>query len=121
MLLRNPRAFAFLLAAIGVGLVSYYGEQRWRLPQWSEGEILQSVELNLAIELQRRGPHLQPAPERLDELRRTLRAEIEAEIRRDRHALDRWIGLGLLLVVVGLGQWLTDWLRQRGRIDPPAP
>lgn len=117
MLLRNPRAFAFLLAAIGVGLVTYHGEQRWNLPQWSEGEILQSVELNLALELQRRGPLLQPAPERLDELRRTLRAEIEGEIRRDRQALERWIGLGLVLVVLGLGQWLGDWLRLRARTD----
>ena len=114
MLLRNPRAFAFLLAALGVGLAGYYGEQRWRLPQWNEGEILQSVELNLAIELQRRGPHLQPAPERLEELRRTLRAEVEAEIRRDRYQLDRWIGLGLVLIVLGLGHGARDWLR-RGR------
>lgn len=117
MLLRNPRAFAFLLIALGVGLLSWYGEQRWSLPAWSEGEILQSVELNLALELQRRGPHLQPAPARLDELRRTLRAEIEADIRRDRHELERWIGLGLVLIVLGLGQWLGDALRRRARPD----
>jgi len=117
MLFRNPRAFAFLLAAIGIGLVAYYGEQRWRLPPWSESEIAQSVELNLALELQRRGPHLQPEAGRLDALRRTLRAEVEAEIRRDRQAPERWIGFGLLLIVVGLGSWLKDALTRRTRPD----
>jgi hypothetical protein len=113
MLQRNSRAFAFLMAAIGVGLVAYYGEQRWRMPEWSEAEIAQSVELNLAVELQRRGPHLQPAGERLETLRRTLRAEVEAAIRRDRQALDRWIGCGGLLIVFGLSQWLVDALKRR--------
>lgn len=112
MLLRNPRAFAFLLTAIGVGLVAYYGEQLWRLPQWNETEIAQSVELNLAVELQRRGPHLQPTGERLEALRRTLRAEIEAEIRRDRLPLERWIGFGAMLIVFGLGQWLLVALKK---------
>ena len=116
MLLRNPRAFAFVLAAVGLGLVAFYGEQRWRLPAWSEAEIAQSVELNLALELQQRGPHLQPAGERLDALRRTLRAEIEAEIRRERAEPERWIGLGLLLIVLGAGQWIADVLRRRARL-----
>ena len=116
MLLRNPRAFAFVLAAIGIGLVGWYGEQRWNLEPWSEAEIEQSVELNLTLELQRRGPHLQPTNERLAELRRTLRAEIEAEIRRDREKLERWIAVGLLLVVVGAGHWLGDALRRRGAL-----
>ena len=117
MPLRKSRAFAFLMAAVGLGLVAYYGEQRWRLPQWSEAEIAQSVELNLAVELQRRGPHLQPAGERLEALRRTLRAEVEAEIRRDRQQLERWIGFGGLLVVFGLSQWLLDRLKPGTRPD----
>ncbi|MGH8482625.1 MAG: hypothetical protein ACRES8_09195 [Nevskiaceae bacterium] len=115
MLLRNPRAFAGVLVAIGIGLAAYYGEQRWRLPQWSPAEIEQSVELNLALELQRRGPHLQPAGERLEQLRRTLRAEIEAEIRRERAEPERWIGVGLLLMVLGAGQWFADAMRRRAR------
>ena len=113
MLPRKPRAFGLVLAAIGLGVVLWYGEQRARLPQWSEAEIEQSVELNLHLELQRRGPHLQPRDDRLDALRRALRAEVEAEIRRDRQQLDRWIGAGLLLLVFGAGQWLADALRHR--------
>jgi hypothetical protein len=115
MLLRNPRAFALLLVAAGAGLVAYYGEQRWRLPAWNETEIAQSVELNLALELRQRGPHLQPSGERLEALRRTLRAEVEAEIRRERAGPERWIGFGLLLVVVGAGQWVADAMRRRAR------
>ena len=110
MLFRNPRLLAFLLVAAGIGFAGYYGEQRWRLPAWSEAEIEQSVELNLAVELQRRGPHLQPAPERLEQLRRSLRAEVEAEIRHDREQLERWIGLGLVLTVLGLGLWAREAL-----------
>lgn len=110
---RNPRTFALVLAAIGLGIVLWYGEQRARLPQWTEAEIEQSVELNLQLELQRRGPHLQPQGERLDALRRTLRAEVEGEIRRERDGLDRWIGAGLLLVMFGAGQWLAGVLARR--------
>ena len=115
MLFRNPNLLAFLLVAIGFGLAAFYGEQLWRLPQWSEAEIEQSVALNLELEKQRRGPHLQPDGERLERLRAALRAEVEAEIRRDRQKLERWVGLGLVLVVFGFGQWL------RPRIDPPRP
>jgi hypothetical protein len=115
MLFRNPNLLAFLLAAVGFGLAAFYGEQLWRLPAWSEAEIAQSVELNLELEKQHRGPHLQPDGARLEQLRATLRAEVEAEIRRDRQELERWIGLGMVMMVLGLGQWL------RSRIDPPRP
>lgn len=113
MLFRNPNLFAFALAAAGLGLLAWYGEQLWRLPAWSEAEIEQSVELNLALELQRRGPHLRPEGERLDDLRRTLRQEVEAEIRHDRRQLERWVGFGALLTVFGLGQWATGALKRR--------
>ena len=116
MLLRNPRLLAFLFVVIGAGIAAWYGEQRWHLPAWSEAEIAQSVELNLAMELRQRGPHLQPSSERLEVLRAALRGEVEAEIRREREQLERWIGLGLVLVVLGLGMWAREML---GR--PPAP
>jgi hypothetical protein len=104
MLFRNPRALAFLLLSAGIGLVGWYGQQWYVLPEWSEGEIEQSVELNLQIDLARRGPHLQPTGERLEALRQAVRAEVEAEIRREREDLERWIGLGFVLLVLGVGQ-----------------
>jgi hypothetical protein len=117
VLLRNPRLLAFLLAAIGLGVAAWHGEQWWRLPAWSETEIAQSVELNLAMELRRRGPHLQPSPERVEALRVALRGEVEAEIRREREQLERWIGFGLVLVVLGLGMGAREAL---GRPPPQS-
>ena len=105
MLFRNPRAFAFTLIAAGLGLLAYYGEQWYRLPEWSEAEIEQSVALNLAIDLQRMGPHLRPEGEKLQRLREMVRAEVESEIQRERENLERWLGLGLVLSVLGLGQF----------------
>jgi hypothetical protein len=115
MLFRNPRAFAFLLIAIGIGLLGYYGEQLWRLPTWSEAEIAQSVELNLALDLRHRGPHLQPTPEKLAELRATVRAEVEADIRRERETLERWLGLGAILCMLGTGHFVKQLLAERAR------
>jgi hypothetical protein len=117
MLFRNPHLFAFALAAIGLGLIAWYGEQLSRLPAWSEAEIEQSVELNLALDLQRRGPHLRPEGERLDALRQALRQEVEAEIRHDRRKLERWVGFGALLLVFGLGQWATSALKRRAPLN----
>ena len=116
MLLRNPRFLAFILIAIGVGLLTHYGTQWSRLPAWSEAEIEQSVELNLALELQHRGPHLRPDGERLDELRRTLRAEVEAEIRRERQDLERWMGVGAILCMLGVVSWFKQALAARLRL-----
>ena len=104
MLFRNPRAFAFVLIAIGTGLLAWYGPQWQRLPEWSDAEIEQSVELNLQLDLQRMGPHLTPSDEKLERLRDVIRAEVLGEIRREREELERWLGLGLLLGVLGLGQ-----------------
>lgn len=117
MLLRNPRFLAFLLIAAGAGLLAHFGAQWSQLPVWSEAEIAQSVELNLALELQHRGPHLRPAGERLDALRATLRAEVEAEIRREREDLERWMGLGAILSVLGIVTWFKQALAARLRVN----
>lgn len=107
MLFRNPQLFAFVLIAAGLGLLSWYGEQWYRLPVWTEAETEQSVELNLAIELARMGPHLRPQGEKLELLRGMIRDDVRSEIQRERSELERWLGAGLLLLVFGLGQWLA--------------
>ena len=113
MLLRNPRAFSVLLIAAGIGLMAWYGEARWRYPVWSEAQIEEEAQLRLAVELHRRGPHLRPDGERLDMLHRTVRAEVEAEIRRGRQPLERWIGVGALLCVLGGSHLLKQLLTAR--------
>lgn len=104
MIARNPRALAFFLLAAGGGLLLWYGESWHKLPTWSEGEIEQSVELNFALEQQRRGPALPLDGAKADRMREVLRAEIHGEIAAERRELERWMGLGAVLVVLGLGQ-----------------
>lgn len=104
MLARNPRGLAFFLLAGGIGLVGWYGEQWYRLPTWSEAEIEQSVDLNLQLDRQRRGDLLPLEGEKLERMRAMIRAEVLAEIKRDRQEPERWMGLGAVLIVLGLGQ-----------------
>lgn len=113
MLFRNPQALPFLLVGIGLGLLGYYGEDWYRLPAWTEQDIEESVELNLAIDLQRMGPHLRPEGEKLERLREMVRAEVKGEIAGERRRLERWMGLGLILTVLGAGQLVRLALRPR--------
>lgn len=106
MLARRIQAFGALLLVSGVGLTAWYGDQWYRLPVWTETEIEQSVEINLAIDLQRMGPALRPEGEKLDRLRQLVRAEVEAEIRHEREQVERWLGLGLICLVFGASQML---------------
>lgn len=92
-----------LLLAVGVGLCAYYGQAWWTLPSYSEADIAASTELNLQLDLQRRGSHLQPDTAGLERLRAQVREEVEAEIRIERERIERRFGLGLIALVVGLG------------------
>jgi hypothetical protein len=107
MLFRNPRALAIVMMALGIGLTAWYGQEWYELPEWNEAEIAQSVELNLAADVARMGPHLKPEGEKLERLRQMVREEIEGEIRRERELLEKWMGVGLILFVLGFGQWLA--------------
>lgn len=97
-----------LMLALGLGLVSYYGIEWYELPEYSEAEIEASTELNLQLDLQRRGPHLQPDAARLEALRKTVRAEVETEIRKERETVQLRFGVGLIALVVGLGHLLSS-------------
>jgi len=102
--------FAFLLAAAGLGLCGYAGLQWRALPDYSEQDLQASTELNLAFDLARRGDR-DPLPvDRLDELRKQERAEIEQAIRADRSRVERYFAAGLALVVVALGQFVAGRL-----------
>lgn len=115
MIAQRIRLFAYVLLISGVALLTWFGEQWYRLPVWTEGEIEQSVELNLAMDLQRLGPNLRPEGEKLARLRQMVRAEVEAEIRKDREQVERWLGLGLICLVFGASQLILQRGLQRGR------
>lgn len=110
----RPRFGVFhLLFVAGLALASYYGWAWMELPAYTEADIEESVQLNLAIELAQRGPHLQPTPERMERLSARIREEIEGRIAQERETVQRRFGIGLLLVVVGLSRLMADALSGR--------
>ena len=98
-----------MMFAIGLGLVFYYGDL-WRgLPDYSPAEIEQSAELNLMLDLHRQGPakvaELDQAA--VQSLRQRMLDEVQAEILRERRDIQRGIGTGAVLLMLGLVQmWL---------------
>ena len=121
MLFRDPRVLAFVLIAIGGGLLIGYGQQWYELPRWDEARIEETVDVKLEAELQQRGPLLQPSGARLERLRQTLRTELDAQIRRERRDLERWMGAGLILTMLGLGAALRNRLRPSQDVDRSRP
>lgn len=98
-----------MMFAIGLGLVFYYGDL-WRgLPAYSPAEVEQSAELNLMLDLHRQGPAkivgLDQAE--IQALRQKMLDEVQAEILRERRDIQRGVGTGVVLLVLGLVQmWL---------------
>ena len=106
------QALPIIAAAIGLGLCAYYGEHWYRLPQYSEEDLRGSVELNLALDLERRGPEHQPSPEEQERLRQQIRSEIDADIARERKDVHQGFATAMLMLLFG-GGYLAWRLRQR--------
>lgn len=98
-----PGAVGGLIAAIGFGIAAWYGYEWYRVPRWSEQEIVGSVELNLALDLSRLPPDSVP-PVTQDRMRAQIRREVEAQIAREVEAPRQWTIAGLLMGVLGLVQ-----------------
>ena len=101
-----------MAAALGLGLSAYYGEQWYRLPQYSEEDLSASVELNLAMDLERRPADQQPSPEEGERLRQQIRVEIDADISRERKAVHQGLATAALMLLFG-GVYLLMWWRGR--------
>lgn len=104
-------AFPAALFLAGLGLTMYYGHALWKLPAYSESDLEQSVELNLAMDLRRAPPSTALAPAELDRRRALLREEIRTEIRRERKEAMQALAGGLGALVLALGQFV--WLRRQ--------
>jgi len=98
-----PGAVGGLIAAIGFGIAAWYGYEWYRVPSWSEQEIVGSVELNLAMDLGRLPPDSVP-PDTQDRMRAQIRREVEAQIALEAQAPRQWTIAGLLMGVLGLVQ-----------------
>lgn len=107
----RPRINLFhAIAVAGLSLSGYYGHLWLNLPSYSEADISESVQLNLAMDLARRGPHLQPDAAGLERLQTQVRAEIEGELQRQRDTVQRRFGIGLLLLVVAASRMVSQRL-----------
>lgn len=91
-----------ILLALGIGLCGYYGTEWYEMPRYSQADIDASVELNLQLDLQRRGALLQPDEAGMDRLRTMIREEVEADINRDLKRVQTRFGVGLIALVVGI-------------------
>lgn len=104
--LQKPRLATLpaLMFAAGLGMVFWYGYAWWTLPAYSPAEIEQSVELNLALDLQRREAAFSADPAKISQLRAQLHEEVIAAIAKDKTEPRRYIGIGLVLTLMGLAQ-----------------
>ena len=96
----------FLLAAGGIGLCGYGGLQWHELPHYSEDDLKASTELNLQLDLVRRGEHTPSVVEELENLRAQERVEIEESIRTDRERILYMLAAGAALLALSASQFL---------------
>ncbi len=111
----RPRlhALPMIATALGLGLGAYYGERWYHLPQYTEQDLQASVELNLVMDQERRGPQLQPAPAERERLRQQIRQEIDADIARERREVQQGFAGAMLMLLFG-GGYLGLALKKRG-------
>lgn len=108
-------AVGALIAAIGLGIALWFGWDWYQLPRWSEAEITQSVELNLAMDLARMPAESVPYDEQA-RMRTILRSEIEAAVDAESELLRGYTLAGLLMAGFGLIQMgIRNWLSRKPR------
>jgi hypothetical protein len=100
------RALPLLMFAGGLAAAMYYGHHWYRLPVYTEGDIAESVALNLAMDLQRRDAAFRADPTAIDGLRQQIDGEVRAAITSEREETMSYTGTGLILMAIGLAQML---------------
>jgi hypothetical protein len=118
------RPFAILPAmmfAIGLGLAMHQGYTWWRLPSYSEAEIQQSVDLNLALDQQRLGGAAELDDAARDQQRQAVEAEVRSEIARERQEPLQYALTGLGLTLMGLLQLFLLRRHTKGKIGATRP
>jgi hypothetical protein len=108
---RSRPAFPFMLLAVGIGLSGWYGLQWYQLPTYSDADIDASTELNLQLDLQRQ--ITTPDAATLAALRTKTRADVVADIERERRQIETGLGAGLIALVAAFGNLLLMTLLQR--------
>ena len=97
---------------VGIGLSGWYGLQWYQLPTYSDADIDASAELNLQLDLQRQPGT--PDAAALASLRAKTRADVVADIERERHQVETGLGAGLIALVAACGNFvLMALLREK--------
>lgn len=106
--------FAFLLAATGLAVVCWYGEDWLALPHYSSAQIDRSAQLQLAVNIHQLPPNLRPdtPDERADMLQSIRQNEVSA-IAQQRKQTETGLAAGLILLVLAAGQALASYLGRR--------
>lgn len=103
----------YLLISVGIGLCGWFGLSLYELPVYSEADLDGSIEANLAIDLSRMGTHLRPDAERVSILRESIRAELMAEIHRERQEFQQGLLYGFICVTLGLAYLILSKMSKK--------
>ena len=111
----KPRLTALpaVLFLVGLGLSLHYGHAWWRSPVYSEADISQSVELNLAMDLQRERRELPLSETELAERRQQLRMELLTLLATEKKQKQSGLTAGLLMLVLSFSYFV--WLSRPRR------
>lgn len=111
----KPRLTALpaVLFLVGLGLSLHYGHAWWRLPAYSEADISQSVELNLAMDLQRERRELPLSETELAERRQQLREELQTLLATEKKQKQSGLTAGLLMLALSFSYFV--WLSRARR------
>lgn len=96
------------LFLVGLGLSLHYGHAWWRLPVYTEQELENSVELNLALDLQREHRDQPVSDSELSKRREQLRAEVLALVDAEKKEKQSGLTAGLLMLILCLSYFV--WL-----------
>ena len=98
MLMRNPTRLPALLVAVGLAFSAYYGDLLRKFEPRSEEQIRELIQIEVA---------------------KALVAQIEAEVRAEdrlaKREIEKWLGIGLFVLVIGIGQYVFVLLAERMR------
>ena len=101
------------MIAMGVAMTAFYGD-RWRsFEPLPEEQVQEQLQIRLATELVQRGEHMRPEGEKLLRLVNQIETEIRADNLQEKREIERWLGIGLVVLVIGTGQWVFVVLAER--------
>ena len=114
-LMRNPTRLPALLVAVGLAFSAYYGDLLRKFEPRPEEQIRELIQIEVAKALVARGDHLRPEGDKLLALVAQIESEVRAEDRLAKRQIEKWLGIGLFVLVIGIGQYVFVLLAERMR------